>query len=48
MLIVAFPRTPFYGGCQLGNLAIIAKARVAQLNGFRPITAAAEFPATFG
>ena len=48
MLIVAFPRTPFYGGCQLGNLAIIAKARVAQLNSFRTITAAAKVPVTFG
>ena len=42
------PWTPFYGGRQCGRPAIIAKARAAQLTGFSSITAAAEFPGTFG
>ena len=32
----------------MAALAVDAKARVAQLTGFRSITAAAEFPAAFG
>ena len=39
---------PLYGGRQLGCLAVNAKARAAQLNGFRSIAAAAEGPVTFG
>ena len=42
------PGPPFYGGRQLGALAVNAKARVAQLTGFRSITAAAERLVTFG
>ena len=42
------PGPPFYGGSQLGTLAVNAKARVAQLTGFRSITAAAERLVTFG
>ena len=37
---------PSYGGRQLGKLAVVAKARVAQLTGSRSITAAAELSVT--
>ena len=43
-----FPRTPFTGAANAGALAVIAKARVAQLNGFSSITAAAELSVAFG
>ena len=46
-LIFAAPG-PHFTGAQLGSLAVIAKARVAQLTGFPSITAAAEGPVTFG
>ena len=42
------PRTPILRERQLRRYSVIAKARVAQLNGFRTITAAAKVPVTFG
>ena len=42
------PGPPFYGGPNQADLAVIAKARVAQSTGFCSITAAAECPVTFG
>ena len=46
--IFTVPWTPVYGGRQCGNLAVNAKARVAQSIGFHSITAAAEVSVTFG
>ena len=46
-LIFAAPG-PHFTGAQLGSLAVIAKARVAQLNGLPSIAAAAEWSVTFG
>ena len=46
-LIFAAPG-PHFTGAQLGSLAVIAKARVAQLTGCPSIAAAAELAVTFG
>ena len=46
-LIFAAPG-PHFTGAQLGSLAVIAKARVAQLTGCPSIAAAAEWSVTFG
>ena len=46
-LIFAAPG-PHFTGAQLGSLAVIAKARVAQLTGCPSIAAAAELTVTFG
>ena len=42
------PRAPIYGGLNSATKAVNAKARVAQLNGSRSMTAAAERAVTFG
>ena len=42
------PRAPIYGGLNYATKAVNAKARVAQLNGSRSMTAAAERTVTFG
>ena len=42
------PGPPFYGGRQLGSLSGHRKGAGGQRIGFRSMTAAAEFPVTFG
>ena len=42
------PGPPFYGGRQLGSLGGHRKGAGGQRIGFRSMTAAAEFPVTFG